>query len=245
MRNIKIILEYDGTRYDGWQKQGNTANTIQGKLETLLSKMTGETIELNGSGRTDAGVHALGQVANFHTESTMKIDEMEKYILTYLPKDMNIRYMEEVPLRFHSRLHAKRKQYEYRIFNSSKNPVFERKYVYHYAEKLDIEAMEEAAKLLVGEHDFKSFCGNRRLKKSTIRTIYDIQITKVGKEIKIVFEGEGFLYNMVRIMAGTLIEIGKGEKKPTDITSILEGKNRDLAGYTAPPGGLSLKQVSY
>lgn len=240
-----MVLTYDGTRYDGWQKQGNTDNTIQGKLETLLGKVLGEEIEIQGSGRTDAGVHAYGQVANFHTSSQKTLEEIEGAMNHYLPMDIGIVSLEEVDNRFHSRLHAKEKIYRYRIWNSSIHNVFERKYIYVYEQTLSITAMQKAAMQLVGTYDFKSFCSNKRMKKSTIRDLKEIQIEKTGEEIQIIYRGNGFLYNMVRILTGTLIEVGNGTRNAEEIKEVLKAENREAAGFTAPPQGLFLQKVIY
>lgn len=245
MRNIRLIIRYDGTRYNGWQKQGNTDKTIQGKLEQLLSKMTGEEIEIAGSGRTDAGVHALAQVANFHTKCKMSVQEMEKYIQQYLPKDIAVTDIKEVAERFHSRLQATKKQYEYRIYVGKENPVFERNYCWHIEEPLNMDAMRRASQFLEGEHDFKSFCGNKKMKKSTIRRIDSIEIEQEGNSLILRYTGNGFLMNMVRILTGTLVEVGQGFKKPEEMTKILQGKSRELAGMMAPPQGLFLVRVWY
>lgn len=244
-RNIKLTIAYDGSRYDGWQKQGNTSNTIQQKLENLLTTLLEEPIEIHGSGRTDAGVHAMGQIANFHTFSEMSVEQLHQNMCEYLPKDIGILSIEEVDLRFHSRLNAKGKKYQYRIWNSKVSNVFERKYMYQIPDKLDVEAMIEASKKFVGTHDFISFCSNKRMKKSSVRTIYSIEIEKLGDEIRITYLGNGFLYNMVRILTGTLIEVGLGTKNQETMESILEAKSREAAGFTAPAQGLSLSQVYY
>ena len=244
-RNIKLMLAYDGTRYNGWQKQGNTENTIQGKLERVLSAMLEEDIELHGSGRTDAGVHARGQVANFKTDASYTLDEISRYAATYLPEDIAIYHMEEVPMRFHSRLNAVRKCYTYRVWNSYIPNVFERKYTYEVEQSLNVEEMQKAAQHLIGTHDFKSFCTNKRIKKSTVRTIFDIQIVKKGDEICFTYEGDGFLYNMVRILTGTLIEVGLGKRHPEEIPGIIAALNREAAGFTVPPMGLCLEYVTY
>lgn len=245
MKNIKLCIAYDGTRYNGWQKQGNTSNTVQGKLEELLSRMTGEHIEVCGSGRTDAGVHAKGQIANFQTESSMTAEQMKDYMETYLPKDIAVISIEEVKARFHARLLAKEKIYSYTIWNSGVSNVFERKYMYQIKDPLNIEAMEKGAEYFIGEHDFKSFCSLKKYKKSTIRIIREIKIQKDGPRIVITFRGDGFLYHMVRIMTGTLIEIGLGSRDPKEIASLLMSADRTKAGFTAPPLGLCLEQVVY
>lgn len=245
MRNIRLTIRYDGTKYNGWQRQGNTEKTIQGKLEQLLSKMTGEDIEIFGSGRTDAGVHALGQVANFHTSCSMTIQEMESYIQQYLPKDIAVTEVKEASPRFHSRLQAIKKQYEYRIYRGLENPVFERKYCWHIQESLNIDKMRKASQFLEGEHDFKSFCGNKKMKKSTIRKIESIEIIEDGNWLILRYMGNGFLMNMVRILTGTLIEVGQGVKRPEEMPEILQGKSRELAGMMAPAQGLFLVKVWY
>ena len=245
MRNIKILIAYDGTRYNGWQRQDNTENTIQGKIEQLLSRMTGEEIEIHGSGRTDGGVHAKGQIANFHTNTTMTTEEILQYMNEYLPMDIAVLDVRDASERFHSRLNVKRKTYCYHIWNSEVPNVFERKYSYQITEKLDIYAMREAASYLLGTHDFKSFCARKKMKKSTVRMIESIDFRKEGDMLFITYKGNGFLYNMVRILTGTLIEVGRGERKPEEMKMILESLNRDKAGFTAPAQGLFLEKVDY
>lgn len=245
--NYKMVLQYDGTRYDGWQKQGNTAHTIQGKLETVLARMIGAPVAVQGAGRTDAGVHAYGQTASFQLSEEKPAEEIRQYLNHYLPEDIEVLSLEEAPKRFHARLSAIRKTYLYRIGTGDRKHVFDRKYLYRQDGRLDISAMRRAAKILLGTHDFRSFCSNKRMKKSTVRTLYDIQIQedKEGQEIRISFTGNGFLYNMVRILTGTLIEIGQGERQPEEICVILQAKNREAAGFTAPPQGLVLVSVEY
>ena len=245
--NIRVTLEYDGSRYDGWQKQGNTDNTIQGKLETVLFKMAGEEIEIHGSGRTDAGVHARGQVANFHIDEKICPDgkTAKDYLNRYLPEDIRVLSAELASGRFHSRLSAVSKTYGYYVETGDKKDVFERKYVYGYGKKLDVEAMQRAAEFIIGEHDFKSFCANRRMKKSTVRRIDEVRIVEHGTKIELLYTGNGFLYNMVRILTGTLLEIGSGMRRPEEMKEIIEAKNRDMAGRTAPPEGLFLLHVDY
>ena len=245
MKNYKIIIQYDGTKYDGWQKQGNTKNTIQGKFEAILSKLVGREIEVHGSGRTDAGTHALGQVANFKISTSLSACELMKHLNEHLPMDIGVVSCKIVDYRFHSRLNAKEKTYRYRIWNSEKHNVFEKNYLFLTPENLDVEKMKEASKLFIGEHDFKAFCSNKKYKKSTIRHIYDIKIEKFGEEIRLEFVGNGFLYNMVRILVGTLIEIGEGKREISSIKDALEIKERELAGFTAPACGLVLVEVIY
>ena len=245
MRNFKMILQYEGTRYQGWQKQESTDNTIQGRLEQLLSKMTGVKTEIQGSGRTDAGVHALGQVANFHADTDMSCAEILKYMNQYLPEDIGVISVEEVPERFHSRLNAVGKTYVYRILNSDLPHVFDRRYVYPYPGKLDVEAMKKAAAYLIGKHDFKAFTSTKKGKKSTVRTIESICIERNGDEICLTYQGDGFLYHMVRILTGTLLEVGAGERKPEDVKEILESGLREKAGTLVPAKGLTLVSVRY
>ena len=243
--NYRFDIQYDGTRYGGWQRQKTTDNTIQGKIEEVLFRMTGSPVLIQGAGRTDAGVHALGQVANGHFDSRMSCEEICDYMNHYLPEDIEILRVSQVSERFHSRLNAREKLYRYRIGIGSHKNVFERKYLCPLHETYDVEAMEEAAGYLTGTHDFKSFCANKKMKKSTVRTIYEIRITELPKELQIDYRGDGFLYNMVRILTGTLIEIGRGSRKPEEIQAILEGRDRGLAGFTAPARGLTLVEVGY
>ncbi|MDO4437938.1 MAG: tRNA pseudouridine(38-40) synthase TruA [Eubacteriales bacterium] len=247
MKNYRFIIEYDGSRYNGWQRLKENDNTIQGKLEKVLSLMTGTEVRIIGSGRTDAGVHARGQIANAVMDTRLTTQEIKAYMNRYLPDDIRVNSVDIVSDRFHSRYNASRKTYTYYISTSEKSSVFKRKYLYSYGEKLDIEAMKEASRFLIGEHDFKSFCGNRHMKKSTIRNIYEIDIRYDENEgvVSISYTGDGFLQYMIRIMTGTLIETGRGDRKPEDIVQILDKKDRQYAGYTVPPGGLFLEKVSF
>ncbi len=269
MANYKIILQYEGTRYQGWQKQGNTDNTIQAKLEAVLSKMTGQKIEVDASGRTDAGVHALGQVANFHINTEKNgadggespankiksAGEIMEYMNFYLPEDIAVISIDEAPERFHSRLNAKGKTYCYRVVNSSIPHVFDRRYVHILEERPDIEAMEKALPCLIGTHDFKAFTSAKKGKKSTVRTIDEIRIEQaasasmktagVQDEIRFWYSGNGFLYHMVRIMTGTLLEVGLHKRKPEDIAEILRSGRRENAGELVPAKGLTLMEVRY
>ncbi|MDR1549179.1 MAG: tRNA pseudouridine(38-40) synthase TruA [Hungatella sp.] len=244
-KNYRMILEYDGSRYDGWQKQGNTEQTIQGKIEHVLERMMGQAVEVHGSGRTDAGVHALAQVANFHGDTRMKEEEIMEYLNQYLPEDIRVKTVERAAERFHSRLNAQEKTYLYRIEMGEKKQVFERKYIYGLFKELDIEAMERAASFLTGEHDFKSFCANRKMKKSSVRVLKQIDFEQQGSRLLIRYTGNGFLYNMARILTGTLIEVGLGQRKAEEMKEILNAKDRNGAGFTAPPEGLFLEQVRY
>lgn len=244
--NYKIELAYDGGRYDGWQKQGNTAMTIQGKLEAVLSRMAGEEVEVYGSGRTDAGVHALGQVANFHLKEEKNPEELLAFLNHYLPEDIQVLSCQQVPERFHSRLLAVRKTYRYQIEMGPKKDVFLRDYYYGLGQMLDVGAMEKAASYLVGRHDFKSFCGNRKMKKSTVRIIEKIEICRQDDtRLQLFVTGNGFLQQMVRILTGTLIEVGQGKRSPGEMEAILEAKDRAMAGFTAPAQGLCLMKVEY
>ena len=243
--NYKIIVQYDGTRYNGWQKQKNTTNTIQGKLEALLTRMAGYEVEVHGSGRTDAGVHALGQTANFHLKEQQNPQKLLAYLNHYLPTDISVTHISVVSDRFHSRLNAVRKTYRYRIGVGPVRNALEHRYIYHMDEIPDVERMQKAAALLLGEHDFMSFNSNQRMKKSTVRRIDSIEIQATDHEITIDYTGNGFLYNMVRILTGTLVEIGLGKRNPEDIPSILQAKNRQAAGVTMPPNGLMLMYVDY
>lgn len=245
MRNIRLLLQYEGTRYQGWQRQQSTGNTIQGKLETLLSRMCGETVELQGSGRTDAGVHALGQVANFHTDCEMPVEDMLTYMNQYLPEDIAVVQIAEAAPRFHSRLNACGKHYLYQVINSEIPDVFRRRYALEVPEKLDLAAMQRAAGLLCGEHDFKSFTSAKKGKKSTVRRIDEIQIEKEGELLKFSFKGSGFLHHMVRILMGTLLEVGMGKRSPESMTDLIAAQNRELAGPLVPAKGLTLVEVYF
>lgn len=245
MRNFKVILQYEGTRYQGWQRQDTTDNTLQGKLEALLTKMCGHKVEVQGSGRTDAGVHALGQVANFHIDTAMRAEEIMDYMNMYLPEDIAVIAIEEVNERFHSRLNAKGKKYLYRVLNTNIPHIFDRRYVYVFPEDLDIDAMRKAAAYLKGTHDFKAFTSNRRMKKSSVRTITSIAINRCNDEIQFIYEGSGFLYHMVRILTGTLLEVGTGERDAEEIPDILKSGVRENAGALVPAKGLTLVKVRY
>ena len=244
MRNLRLDICYDGTRYKGWQRLGGEENTIQGKLEQCLTRILGEPIEVSGSGRTDAGVHARGQVANFHCESDMSAEEILEALRRYLPEDIGIYSCRDVSPRFHARLNAREKTYLYRIWTGERPCVFERRYVAVMREKLDVQAMGQAARLLEGEHDFSAFCGNPRFKKSTVRLIRRVEVREFGDELRIYATGEGFLQNMVRIMVGTLVEVGRGQRSVQSIPALFGGKRAD-AGFLAPAQGLCLQEVEY
>lgn len=245
MKNYKMVLAYDGTRYNGWQKQGNTENTIQEKLERILQEISGVETEAFGSGRTDAGTHATGQVMNFHMDWNGTAAALLDAFNARLPEDIAALSVAEMPSRFHSRLSAKAKHYSYSVWIGKRPPVFERKYTFRCAEKLNIPAMKQAAAGFIGTHDFKSFCANKRMKKSTVRTIYDIAFEETEDKLTLHFYGNGFLYQMVRILTGTLIEVGEGKRSADAMAEILQAKSREQAGFTAPSRGLFLREVFY
>ena len=244
MRNLRLDICYDGTRYRGWQRLANIDNTIQGKLEKTLSRILGEDVEVTGSGRTDAGVHARLQVANVHCISEIPCEEILNQLRRYLPEDIGIYSCRDVSQRFHARLNAKTKTYRYRLWNSDAPCVFERKYISVFSQQLDIEKMRSAARLLEGTHDFSAFCANPRMKKSTVRCIHEISIVKLDNEIRFDITGNGFLHNMVRIIVGTLIEVGAGKRTVESIQNLF-GAERRAAGFLADASGLSLMEVTY
>lgn len=245
IKNFKMIVQYEGTRYKGWQRQESTENTIQGKLESIFSKLEERPVEITGSGRTDAGVHAYGQVINVFLATDMSEQEIMNYVNQYLPVDIAVIEVRRVSERFHSRLNATKKTYLYRVMNSHIPHVFEERYVYVLPEKLDLEAMKTAASYLLGKHDFLAFSTKKKKKKSTVRNIDDIVIKRVGDEIQFLYIGNGFLYHMVRIMTGTLLEVGLGKRKPEDIIKILRSCDRESAGMLVPAKGLALVSVDY
>ena len=244
MRNLRLDLCYDGTRYRGWQRLASTDNTIQSKLETALSRILDEPIEVTGSGRTDAGTHAVLQVVNFHCNSTMSCEEILSQLRRYLPEDIGIYSCRSVSERFHARLHAKTKTYRYRLWNSDSPCVFDRKYVCIDSRPVELEPMQQAAKLFLGEHDFSGFCANKNMKKSTVRYIHHLDIQRTGNEIVFTVTGNGFLHHMVRIMVGTLLEVGRGERAPHTVPELFGGKRAD-AGALMPACGLCLMEVTY
>lgn len=245
MKNYKLTIQYDGSRYSGWQVQGNTENTIQGKLQRVLGQLDGAPVEVQGSGRTDAGVHARGQVASVKLASEPECARLIAYCAQFLPRDIAVVDAQEAPERFHARLNARSKCYVYRIWNSPIPNVFEQKYLCQLEEPLDPEAMAQGAALLVGTHDFRSFCGLRRFKKSTVRRIDAIQVERLGAEIRLTYTGNGFLNQMVRLITGALVETGLGLYPPEHITDILAAKDRSAAGRVMPPEGLCLESVTY
>ena len=245
--NYKMTLAYDGSRYDGWQRQGNTDRTIQGKVEAVLSRLAGQPVEVHGAGRTDAGVHARGQTASFRLDPARPCGDILDYLNRYLPEDVAVLTLERAPERFHARLSAVGKRYRYQLALGKCKPVFDRKYRYRVEEPLDFAAMERAARALEGTHDFRSFCANRRMKKSTVRTLFHIglQADEPAGRADLIFEGDGFLYHMVRILTGTLLEVGLGRRAPEDMAAVLAAEDRARAGFTAPPQGLFLERVWY
>ena len=243
-KNIKLTIEYDGKNYSGWQRQNN-AMTIQQKVEEVISEITREDIEIIGCSRTDSGVHATGFVGNFITESKIPPEKFKLAINQKLPIDIVILKSEEVPLDFHSRYHSKGKTYVYTILNRKEAPAINRDYVYHFNKDLDIHPMVEASKYFIGTHEFDSFRNTGSSVQSTERTIYSLNVDKDEQYIKIRVTGDGFLYNMVRIMVGTLLEVGIGKISPEAIKDILLAKDRNRAGRSVPPQGLCLEQVYY
>lgn len=243
--NYKMIIAYDGSRYYGWEHQPNTEMTIQGKLENVLSRMTGETVEVIGAGRTDAGVHAKGMVMNARFQTELCVEEIRDYMNRYLPDDIGVCEVRRASDRFHSRYNALGKTYCYTCYAGTQKPIFNRKYVYVLEETPDLEKMRKAAGYLTGTHDFASFCSNPRMKKSTVRKVDKIEITQSGAYINFTYHGTGFLQHMVRILTGTLLEVGFGKRDPESIPALIEAKSRALAGATAPAQGLCLIKVDY
>ena len=243
MRNIKLTVQYNGKRYCGWQKQNDSLG-IQGNIEQAIKEITNENVKIIGSGRTDAGVHALGQVANFNTNTNIPIENIPNALNSKLPKDISIIKAEEVNEEFHARYCAKGKRYRYIICNSEyRNPIYsDTSYFVKY--DLDLDKIKKEAKYLIGTHDFKGFMSSGSSVKDTIRTIYDIDISQQEDMIIVEIEGNGFLYNMVRIIVGTLVDIGRG-RIDTSMSTIIESRVRSMAGHTAPAHGLFLKKVDY
>lgn len=244
MRNIKLIIEYDGKSFNGWQKQPTKLN-IQGEIEKAIGEITGEEIDLIASGRTDAGVHSLGQTANFKTESNIPIEKFPIAINSKLKKSIVIKSAEEVDERFHSRYSVKSKRYRYTINNSQYGSAIYRDMEYHFPIKLDVEKMKDAAKYFEGEHDFKGFKASGTSSKSSVRKIFKAEVIEDGDRIYIELTGNGFLYNMVRIISGTLLDVGQSKIKPEDIPDIILSKDRMRAGKTLPAHGLCLMEVTY
>lgn len=244
MRNIRLDICYEGTRYRGWQRLGNSDNTIQGKLEQALSRILSEEIVVSASGRTDAGTHARWQTVSFKCKSLMPCDEILAELRRYLPEDIGVYSCRNASPRFHARLNVKEKTYCYRLWNSDAPCVFDRRFVYQDSRPVDVEKMQIAASAFVGQHDFSAFCANTKMKKSTVRYISRFSIEQVGNEIRFTVTGNGFLHHMVRIMVGTLLEIGRGERGVDSIYALFGG-NRAEAGELVPACGLCLMEVIY
>jgi len=249
IRNFKLVVSYDGTRYFGWEHQQETDMTIQGRLEAVLTRMTGagpdRPVTVIGAGRTDAGVHARAMTCNVLLDTELDEQEVRRYMNRYLPEDISVNDVKVCADRFHSRFKARGKTYRYTCWYGDAKPVFDRKYVYVLDRAPDVERMRDAAEYLTGMHDFRSFCGNTRMKKSTVRVVDVIRIEESGSYIRFYFHGNGFLQHMVRIMVGTLLQAGFGEIEPDRIARIIEMKDRKTAGPTAPAKGLCLMKVDY
>ena len=243
-KNYKLIIGYDGTRYFGWEHQPGK-DTIQGKLEDVLNHLAEEPVLIIGAGRTDAGVHARAMVANVVLSVDMTAEELRDYMNRYLPDDIIVQEVREASMRFHARYNAIGKTYCYTVFDGRTKPLFDRKYVWQLEKPVNIERMQKAAEYLTGEHDFMSFCKNPQKKKSTVRTVDKIEIRRRGDYVTLTFHGNGFLQNMVRVLVGTLLEVGYGKMEPAQMVDIMEKKDRRLAGPTAPAQGLTLIKVDY
>lgn len=244
MRTYKLTIAYDGTRYQGWQRQPDTELTIQGMLEGAVCALKGYPVEVNGSGRTDGGVHAEAQTASIRLSGKVEEEPFLEELNRTLPEDIRVTGMELVKNGFHARYSASGKRYEYTVDTREKADVFTRKYCFHFPEKLDMGAMKKAADCLVGKHDLAAFT-DRNEDQSTIRTIYAIRISKEGSKVKLLYEGNGFMYHMVRILTGTLLEVGTGKRSVEETAALLDGGERFQAGFLAPACGLSLKEVYY
>ncbi|WP_406945269.1 tRNA pseudouridine(38-40) synthase TruA [Halobacillus sp. SY10] len=246
MIRIRMVIRYDGTNYAGYQVQPN-GNTIQAELEKALRKMhKGEQVKVVASGRTDARVHAVGQVIHFETPLHIPMANWKRALGSLLPDDIQVVSADQVSEEFHARYDAKGKEYRYYVHHAHEPDLFRRHYTHHVRAELDIVRMKEACSHLEGEHDFTSFCSPKTdIKGTKVRTIYKAEVTKEGNDIVFIFRGSGFLYNMVRILVGTLLEVGRNERKPEDVKRIIEAKNRNEAGKTAPPQGLFLWEVFY
>jgi tRNA pseudouridine38-40 synthase len=245
MRNIRLLIEYDGTNYQGWQVQLE-GPTVQGMIEEKLALITGEAVHLIGSGRTDSGVHAFGQVANFKTKSKLDVHSFQKALNSLLPPDIVIQRAEEVEEGFHARKASKSKVYEYRILNRELRSAFHHAYTWHIPQELDLEEMKKASQILIGEHDFSSFRSVGSPTRTTIRRVIRAE-WKMGRDglIRFEIEANGFLKQMVRALVGTLVEVGKGKIDSEEFQKILDSKDRKMAGPTAPAHGLFLKEVKY
>ncbi len=245
MKNYKIVVQFDGSRYKGWQKLKDNELTIQGKIESVLSKMSEEEIQLIGCGRTDAGVHAENYVANFHTNCQYTQKQMLFYLYEYLPEDIVVKSIEEVHERFHAAYNVKSKTYAYSIDTNKYRNVFNRKYTFHSKEKLDVNLMKQAAECLIGTFDFQSFTTLKPGTKSTVKTINSIDIVESGEKMEIIINGNDFLLHMPRIIVGTLLEVGKGKMKVSEVLGLINGKERAENVLMAQPKGLCLIDVKY
>ena len=244
MRPYKLIIAYDGTRYQGWQRQGNTDRTIQGLLERVIGEQTGYTVEINGSGRTDAGVHAKGQTASIVLAGQPEDGFFTERVNRFLSEDIRILDARLVKNGFHARKSAVGKVYEYHIDTGEKPDVFTRRYCCHFPGELDLGRMREAAGYLTGTHEFQAYT-DKRDENSTRRTIYDIMVSGQGGRVTVVYKGSGFLYHMVRILTGTLLEAGTHQRTAKSVRDALRSKDREQAGFLAPARGLFLKEVWY
>ncbi len=245
MNRIMLVVSYDGTGYNGWALQKSTHNTIEEMLNRAIKALTGEEVQVIGASRTDAGVHAYGNVAVFDTESTIPGDRFSYALNHVLPADIRVVESREVAGDFHPRHCETEKTYEYRVLNTRMPVPTERLYSYHFSMPLEVTRMQQAAQYLVGEHDFTSFCNVESQALSHVRTIKDVTVSRSGDMVTISVTGNGFLYNMVRIIAGTLIQIGRGKGQPSDVAAMLEAKDRSAAGPTAPPEGLFLIKYKF
>jgi len=243
-RNIKLVLAYDGSDFAGWQRQRN-ALSVQQALEEAIEQVTGTHAAVHGSGRTDAGVHARGQVANFHTRSLLPVEELQRALNALLPPTVAVLEAEEVGPHFHACFSAVAKHYRYTMWNAPVRPVFERFYTLHIPYKLNLSRMREAARQLVGEHDFAAFATHARSKGNTVRRIHQLTIRRNGVLILVDVKGSGFLYNMVRAIVGTLLEVGRGKLAPADVVEILAARDRRRAGRNVAARGLCLVSVEY
>lgn len=239
-----MVIQYDGTRYKGWQRLGSQENTIQGKLEQVLTKLEGKEIEIIGSSRTDAGVHAYGQVANVKLSKPRSSEELQRYVNQYLPHDISVVEVKKVDDRFHARYNAKDKTYLYQIWNKSYTNPFLRKFSMHVNDRLSLEEMKKASTYFIGKHDFTAFSNAKSKKKSMKRTIRSVDIDEADGLLSIRIVGDGFLYHMVRKMIGTLIEVGLGEKQANEVADILQTKDRSRVGF-AEAQGLHLEKIEF
>ena len=244
MKNYKLTVAYDGTRFFGWEHQPDK-ETIQGKLEEVLGRLNGAPVEVIGAGRTDAGVHARAMTASVLLETELTPAEIRDYCNRYLPDAIAVREVKECSPQFHARYNASGKTYRYVCFDGAVKPVFDRRYITLLDHTVNEDLMRQAAQYLLGEHDFRAFCGNPKMKKSTVRTVDTIRIERQRDRVIFTFHGNGFLQNMVRIMVGTLLEVGRGFWPPEQVQTILDSLDRKQAGPTAPPEGLCLMKVDY